>query len=152
MRDGELKIYKWPFEVAEPSKNLTSRENLMYKTNLHFSSIINIQVLNNLSYIFTASSDGSVYYNELFVKQGGEYRFYNKLFDFSGNKPKMDSVINISDLFNFNINEIRAIDSQVESLIKTKNTLEKTNKDNLELKKADYEKDLKSLENQVCIT
>jgi len=150
-QDGELRIYKWPFEITDSSKNLSSRENLMYRTNLHFGSIISIQVLNNLSYVFTASSDGSVYCNELFVKQAGEYKYYNKLFDFLGNKPKVDSVINISDLFNFNVNEIRAIDSKVESLIKTKNTLEKSNKDNLELKIGDYEKDLKSLENQVKI-
>lgn len=150
-RDGEVKIFKWPLELNESTKSFNNRENLMYRTNLHFGPITNIQVLNNLSYVFTASSDGSVYCNELFVKQGGEYRFYNKLFDFFGTKPKMDSVVNISDLFNFNINEIRAIDSKVESLIKTKNMLEKSNKDNLELKRADYEKDLKSLEDQVTI-
>lgn len=149
MQDGEVKIYKWPFEVNETSKNLSNRENLMYRTNLHFGSIINMQVLNNLSFVFTASSDGSVYFNELFVKQAGEYRFYNKLFDFFGNKPKMDSIINVSDLFKFNIGEIRAIDFKVESLIKTKNMLEKSNKDNLELKRNDYEKDLKSMEEQV---
>lgn len=149
MRDGEVKIYKWPFENCESTKSFSSRENLMYRTNLHFGAIANMQVLNNLYYVFTASSDGSVYCNEFFVKQAGEYRFYNKLFDFSGSKPKVESVIKISDLFNFNINEIRAIDAKVESLIKTKNMLEKSNKDNLELKRADYEKDLKSLEDQV---
>jgi len=149
MQDGEVKIYKWPIEQSESTKNLNSRENLMYRTNLHFGSILSLHVLNNFSYVFTAASDGSVYFNELFVKQAGEYRAYNKLFNFFGIKPKMDSFIYISDLFSFNINEIRTIDSKVASLIKNKNLLEKSNKDNLQLKREDYEKDLKSLEDQV---
>jgi len=150
MRDGELKIYKWPLiENNENIKNLTSREGLMYRTNLHSGPIIDLQVLNNLSYVFSASHDGSVCYNELYVRQGGEYKFYNKLYDFHGIKPKMDTVINLSDLFDYNFNEIRAIDSKVDNLIKNKNLLEKSNKDHLEVKRADYEKDLKSLEDQV---
>jgi len=150
MRDGEMKIYKWPFlEQQENYRNLNCREFLMYRTNLHFGSIIDIQVLTNLSYIFTASNDGSVYYNEYFVKQAGEYNFYNKLHDYFGPKPKIDKIINISDLFHFKINEIRDIDLKVENLIKNKNLLEKSNKDNLEIKRADYEDELKALENQV---
>ncbi len=152
MQDGHLKIFKWPMgENNEITKNISNREGLMYITNLHFGPIIGLQVLNNLSYLFTASNDGSVYFNEFYVRQGGEYRFFDKLLEFNGPKPKMDTVINISDLFYYNINEIRGIDSKVESLIKNKNLLEKSNKDQLELKKTDYEKDMKSLEEQVIL-
>ena len=75
--------------------------------------------------------------------------FYNKLMDFNPIKSKFDPLTEISDLFEFKINEIRSIDSKVENLIKNKTFLEKSNKDTIENKKQDYEKEIKILEDNV---
>lgn len=125
------------------------RENLAYRTNLHFGSIFDIQICSCLKKIFTASYDGSVYVNELYVRQNGEYKFYNRFSEFKGIKPKIDAIVPISELYEFKITEIKTIDAKVEMLIRNKNHLEKSNKDNLEVKRSDYETDLKSLEDQV---
>lgn len=147
MSDGKVNVYKWPFEFTHEKTNI--REYLMFLTNLHSGPIVNLSVLNSMKYLISCSTDGSIYINEFYVRYGTEYMFYNKLMDFNPIKSKFEPITEISDLFEFKINEIRSIDYKVENLIKNKTFLEKSNKDTIENKKTDYEKEIKILEDNV---
>lgn len=149
MSDGVVNVYKWPFEFQGEKEKSNIREYLTFLTNLHSGPIMNLTILNSSKFLITASSDGSIYLNEFYVRYGTEYMQYNKLMDFNPIKSKFEPITEISDLFEFKINEIRAIDNKVESLIKNKTFLEKSNKDTIENKKSDYEKEIKILEDNV---
>ena len=147
MSDGVVKVYKWHFDFSNEKSNI--RDYLIFLTNLHSGPVMNISILNSSKYLITCSTDGSIYLNEFYVRYGTEYMFYNKLMDINPLKSKFEPVTEISDLFAFKINEVRSIDHKVDNLIKNKTFLEKSNKDTIENKASDYDKDIKTLEDNV---
>jgi len=149
MSDGRVNVYKWPFEYNNEKSNI--RDYLIFITNLHSGPVINLTLLDSLKHLITCSTDGSIYVNEFYVRYGTEYSFYNKLTDFNILKSKFEPLTDISDLFEFKINEIRSIDNKIENLIKNKTFLERSNKDTLENKKLENEKEIKILEDNVKI-
>ena len=103
---GELKVFKWPFENLENPKSIIV-DNLMFQINIHTEDIIDIHITNNLKTCITSSTDGSVYLNGFFIQQNKEYKYFNKFSDFEKQKPKIETYIKISDLFEYIVNEIR---------------------------------------------
>lgn len=147
MPNGSVKIFKWPF--VEFSENVKLRNNQLFEISLHTSPVIDVYVTNSLKYLISASNDGSIYYSELLVDIHGAYTSYNILAENDKIKPKIEIFLGLNEIFQYKTIEIRNADSNAEILKKKKKHLEKHNKELIENKTDDHEREIKALDDQV---
>jgi len=147
MQNGSIKIFRWPFN--DFNENTKLKNNLIYEINLHTAPVIDLYVTNNLKYLITSSKDGSIYYSELYVDYYGGLKPYHLLGDNDKLKPKIEIFLGLNELFQYKTVEIRNADSNAEVLKKKKKLLEKHNKELIETKTNDHEREIKALEEQV---
>jgi len=149
MQNGSIKIFKWPFD--EMNENFKLKKNLMFEINLHTAPVIDVYVTNSLKYLISASKDGSIYYSELLTEIYGSLRPYNLLGESDKNKPKIEVFLGLNEIFDYKTLEIRNADTTAGVLKKKKKLLERHNKELIENKTNDHEREIKSLEDQVLL-
>lgn len=147
MPNGSVKIFKWPF--TEFSENTKLKTNQLFDISLHTSPVIDVYVTNSLKYLISASNDGSIYYSELLVDINGGLKSYNILAENDKMKPKIEIFLGLNEIFQYKTIEIRNADFNSEVLKNRKKHLEKHNKEMIENKTNDNDREMNALDYQV---
>jgi hypothetical protein len=153
MEDGSLRIYKWPFDANDGSKDshINESKQLLTEISLHSKPLSNILISGNMKNIITASMDGSLIYSNLLTIKDNRLQEVDSLLEQGLKlKPMIEDIMKLHDVFEFRISDIKKKDkkvSELDELIKALKSNMHEQKDSVlndhraEITNLDYQKD-----------
>ena len=127
---GIIQIFSWPLKNYETSiKNGNLYDNLLSTLNQDLGSITSLINFKNYSSIITATSNNSIYVNELLISKDSDFRkieYFQK-----GIKPQIEMFINPYILYDIKTEDIIKKEKNVELMDKAKEVMKSVMDENI---------------------
>lgn len=147
-KQGNINVYTWPFKgYTNDDVVIKIDDNIKSSINIHETAITHLLSGKNFKNFITVSEDSCVVLSNLFIRKGGEYKYFE--YFSKGMYPQLEMLIQPVSMYEMKIENIERKEKNVEILDKAMIRMKQTMEADIEEIRNVHKTELENMENNL---